>query len=248
MTDSPTPADHPPGASLHLGGAAWANPTLEPLLVPIDTLIPYPGNPRRGDQDAITSSIRDHGLYAGVVTQTSTRHILVGNHRRHALIELGATLIPAAPHDCDDTLAAAIVARDNRTSDRGSYDPTDQVALLDRLVTAGVDLGPLGFDASDLLILQRRSEAEEIWAVGAVGMLDEFRAISGNDGPVEYDPGYKAKAVVYFRSDAAVKRFEKALGLADRLSSNPIDSRGWTFASWKRYYLQDEKPDESATA
>lgn len=84
----------PPGAVLHLGGDAWAHPDLEPLLVPLDSVTPYPGNPRRGDQPAITASIRDHGLYAGVVAQRSTGHIVVGNHRRHGLVDLGADRLP----------------------------------------------------------------------------------------------------------------------------------------------------------
>lgn len=127
-----TQTDHtiPAGASLHLGGHAYAHPALEPALVPIDTVTPYPDNPRRGDQDAITSSIRDLGLYAGVVAQHSTGHILVGNHRRHALTELGAERIPVTYVDVDDTRAAAIVARDNLTSDRGGYDDAALLALL----------------------------------------------------------------------------------------------------------------------
>lgn len=121
---------HPEGASLHLGGDAWAHPTLEPRLQPIETATLYPGNPRRGDQDAITNSIRDLGLYAGIITQTSTGHVLVGNHRLKALIELGATRVPVDTVDVDDTRAAAIVARDNHTSDLGSYDDSDLLALL----------------------------------------------------------------------------------------------------------------------
>ena len=104
-TETTTP--HPPGATLHLGGEAWAHPSLADRLVPIEDAIPYPGNPRRGDQDAITASIRDLGLYTGVVLQRSTGHILVGNHRRHALIALGAAQIPVDYLDVDDPRAAA---------------------------------------------------------------------------------------------------------------------------------------------
>lgn len=120
----------PPGASVHLGGEAWAHPDLEADLVSIGSVVPWPGNPRRGDQPAITSSVRDHGLYAGVVVQASTGRIVVGNHRRHALMDLGATMIPRKRVDVDDTRAAAIVARDNRTSDLGGYDDVELAELL----------------------------------------------------------------------------------------------------------------------
>lgn len=149
MTTKATP---PPGADLHLGGNAWAHPSLEARLIPIENAIPYPGNPRRGDQDAITSSIRDLGMYAGVVLQRSTGHILVGNHRRHGVAELGGTLIPADYLDVDDTRAAAIVARDNRTSDQGGYSDEDLLALL----TADEDVLALsGYDGDDLDVLRR---------------------------------------------------------------------------------------------
>lgn len=120
----------PPGATLHLGGDAFAHPSLESRLVPIESITPYPDNPRRGEQEAITASIRDLGLYAGVVVQRSTGRIVVGNHRRHGLVDLGAQLIPVDFLDVDDTRAAAIVARDNRTSDMGGYDDADLLALL----------------------------------------------------------------------------------------------------------------------
>lgn len=152
--------DHPTGATLHLGGDAWAMPSLEPLLVPIDTLLLYPGNPRRGDQEAITSSIRDHGLYAGVVTQTTTSHTLVGNHRLRSLLDLGATMAPSTPADVDDTRAAQIVARDNLTSDRGGYDDTEQLALLEALA-AQDQLPGSGYSADDLDALRRVAERSE---------------------------------------------------------------------------------------
>lgn len=98
--------------------------------MPLADAIPYPGNPRRGDQEAITGSIRDLGLYAGVILQRSTGHILVGNHRRHGVEELGGTMIPADYLDVDDVRAAAIVARDNRTSDLGTYDVHGLATLL----------------------------------------------------------------------------------------------------------------------
>ena len=138
MTTHQTP---PPGADLHLGGDAYAHPSLESRLVPITDVTPYPGNPRRGDQAAITASIRDLGLYTGVVVQRSTGHIVVGNHRRHGLVELGATMIPVDYLDVDDTRAAAIVARDNRTSDQGGYDDAELLALS-------------GYDDDDLAVLR----------------------------------------------------------------------------------------------
>lgn len=153
-----TQATTPPGATLHLGGDAWAHPDLEGTLVPLDQVTPYPGNPRRGDQAAITASIRDHGLYAGIVVQRATGHILVGNHRRHALVELGAEQVPVVYADVDDQRAAAIVARDNRTSDLGDYDNEDLLALLAPMEQDPNLLALSGYTGDDLALLRSLGE------------------------------------------------------------------------------------------
>lgn len=156
MTTEATP---PPGATLHLGGTAYAHPDLEGDLYPVDALRTYPGNPRRGDQDAITASIADLGLYRPIVVrrdpveddQRPTGVILAGNHTYRALIDLGADRVPVTWVDVDDTRAAAIVARDNRTSELGSYDEGELLALL----TADDDVLALsGYDGEDLAALR----------------------------------------------------------------------------------------------
>lgn len=144
----------------HLGGDAYAHPSLATRCIPITQAVPYPGNPRRGDQHAITTSIRDLGMYAGVVIQRSTGHILVGNHRRHAVADLGGTTIPADYVDVDDTRAAQIVARDNLTSDRGGYDTGAQVALLAALAEQE-QLAGSGYTEEDLEALRRALAAEQ---------------------------------------------------------------------------------------
>jgi hypothetical protein len=176
MTTQATP--QAAGATLHLGGDAYAHPSLKRRLVPIENVTPYPGNPRRGDQAAITASIRDLGLYAGVVAQQSSGHILVGNHRRHALVELGAKKIPVDYLDVDDTRAAAIVARDNHTSDLGTYDEPELLALL----TA--DVLPLsGYDDEDVAALLRSIDGPP--APDAIG------GYTRKADPIQYTPTWE---------------------------------------------------------
>ena len=163
MTDTQTPTQPPPGATLHLGGTAYASPTLEPLLVSITDAKPYPGNPRRHDQDSITASVRDHGLYQGVVLQRTTGHVLVGNGRLQALTDLGAERVPVTWLDVDDARAAAIVVRDNHTSDLSWNDTQDLVNLLAPL-TVDPDLlalsGHTQDDYNDLLLMLQDEEPE----------------------------------------------------------------------------------------
>lgn len=150
--------EHPPGASLHLGGDAWASPDLEPLLVPIGDALPFPGNPRRHDQDNITASIRDHGLYQGIVGQAATGHTMVGNGRLAALRELGATRVPRTLLDVPDDRARAIVARDNQTSDASTNDDAALLALLAPLESDAALLALSGYGTDDLALLRAAGE------------------------------------------------------------------------------------------
>lgn len=175
MTNTQTPTPHPPGATLHLGGNAWASPDLEPLLVPISTVGPYPGNPRLHHQDGITTSIRDHGLYQGVTVQASTGHVIVGNGRLQALRDLGATHVPRTLMDVDDRRAAAIVARDNRSSDLSTNDDRLLLDLLADLASEDEVLALAGYDEHDLEDLHR-----------AIANLEFAQASMVTDGaPVE---------------------------------------------------------------
>lgn len=154
MTTRETTGPEAAGATLHLGGAAWCTPDLAPLLVPIDQLTPFPGNARRGDQDAITSSVRDLGVWRAHVVQQSTGHVMVGNHQLRALLDLGATHAPASYRDTTDDLARAIALRDNRTSDLGSYDDAGLLTLL-RLAEEDGSLPLTGMDTDDMDALAR---------------------------------------------------------------------------------------------
>lgn len=180
-----TQATTPPGATLHLGGDAWGHPDLEGTLTSLDDVIPYPGNPRRGDQDNITASVRDHGLYAGVVAQRSSGHILVGNHRRHALVALGAERVPVVWVDVDDERAAAIVARDNQTSDRGTYDTSDLLALLAPMEGDPDLLALSGYAGEDLDALRRH--LDNLTFTETAGETPEGTPIGDAADPIDLD-------------------------------------------------------------
>jgi len=168
----------PPGCTVHLGGDAWCIPELEPQLVLIDTVHDWPGNPRRHDQEQITGSIRDHGLYAGVVTQSSSGRLLLGHGRKQGLLDLGATRIPRVVMDVDDTRGAAIVARDNKTHDAGGYDDRDLYELLAPLAESDELLALAGFHPDDLADLERVIANLDFVENAAAGTGDPVNDIS----------------------------------------------------------------------
>jgi hypothetical protein len=100
--------------------------------VAVDSLVVHPDNPRVGDIGAIISSIEHNGWYGTIVAQTSTRHVLAGNHRLMAAQALGLSTVPVYWVDVDDAKARRILLADNRATDRATYDDD---RLLDLLTT-----------------------------------------------------------------------------------------------------------------
>ena len=102
-------------------------------IVPIESLKPYPINPRRGNLRAIEESLRTNGQYRPIVVQETTQYILAGNHTWLAAKNLGWSEIAITVVDCDERSAKKIVLADNRTSDLGSFDDSLLLELLEQL-------------------------------------------------------------------------------------------------------------------
>lgn len=83
----------------------------------IDSLVPYPDNPRRGDIETIADSIQINGVYKPLIVQTSTYTILAGNHTWQAAKKLGHKEIDVVWADVDDETAKRIMLVDNRSSE-----------------------------------------------------------------------------------------------------------------------------------
>lgn len=121
--------------------------TVDSEVVPIESLVPYPGNARQGDIGMISESLRTNGQFRPIVVNRPTREILVGNHTWKAARDLGWDEIAVTFVDVDEEEARRIVLVDNRTSDVASYDPE---ALLDLLKEVSKDLVGTGFSGDDL--------------------------------------------------------------------------------------------------
>lgn len=118
--------------------------------VHVSDLIQHPNNPRRGDIEAIKASMRTVGWYGVVIRQASTGYMLAGNHRVPAWAALGHTTVPTVETlDVDDATAARILAFDNRTSDRATYDDDAHAALL-RTIRAEGPLPKALYDSATL--------------------------------------------------------------------------------------------------
>lgn len=95
------------------------------LAVPIESLVPLEGNPRKGNVDAIVASYKEFGQVKPVVVRDNgdgTSTVIAGNHQVEACRRLGWTEIAVVQFGGDDARAIAYALADNRTNELGSVD------------------------------------------------------------------------------------------------------------------------------
>lgn len=134
---------------------------LRDLRVPIDSVAPFPGNPRDGDVGAISESLRRFGQQKPIVVQSSTRYIVAGNHLWKAAKALGWSEVAANVTDLDDREAEAYLIADNRTAELGSYDEEALASMLQKLAQEG-NLRATGYDGDDVDDFLRKIAAEGV--------------------------------------------------------------------------------------
>jgi ParB-like chromosome segregation protein Spo0J len=153
-------------------------------LVSVDAIRRHPKNPRRGNVDAIATSITHNGFYGAVVVQRSTGFVLAGNHRYEALMRAGAREVPVLWVDVDDRTARRILLVDNKTNDLAGYDDIALAELLDAARTEG-DLAGTGYDAEEVdKLLEKLAEEADSGGGDAEPQLGAVRytiAISCRD-------------------------------------------------------------------
>lgn len=137
--------------------------------VAISSLTAYPMNPRRGDIDAIASSLTAHGQYRPIVVQASTKFVLAGNHTLKAAKKLGWKKIKAVLVEVDDDTAKKIVLADNRLTDLAGYNEP----LLKSLLEALPELDGTGFTQSEVETLDRLISGDQKESVGGNTLKDD---------------------------------------------------------------------------
>lgn len=132
--------------------------SLHGLLVEVNSLISLPGNPRKGNIDAIVASYSEFGQMKPIVVRPNddgTSTIIAGNHQVMAAKRLGWTHIAAVPMDADDGRAIAFALADNRTSELGKTDPALVTELLGDVIEDFSDLFvELGWDEFEIAAME----------------------------------------------------------------------------------------------
>jgi len=165
---------------------------LLPLATPLDDLHLLPGNPRRGDVEAVARSLERFGQLKPIVARLDGT-IIAGNHTFLAARQLGWTELAVVRTDADEATAKAFALADNRTSELGTY---DEQALLDLLTEVNAAdptlLAAASFAATDLDDLLARltppptdgdntpATAPAITALGDMWRLGPHRLMCGD--------------------------------------------------------------------
>lgn len=122
--------------------------SLEPLLVPIDSVKPHPDNPNHGDDEVVRESVTVNGFVTACTADARTGYMIAGHTRLRVLKELGATHIPIIwEEDWDEMGAKRYLVGDNASSRRAEMDQDALLALLGELHET--ELGLLGTSVSD---------------------------------------------------------------------------------------------------
>jgi ParB-like nuclease domain len=101
---------------------------LRGLARPVGSLRTLPGNPRRGDVQAVKRSLERFGQRKPIVARDDGT-VIAGNHTLLAARELGWPEIAVVGTNDDDATAKAYALADNRTSELGTFDMEDLAAM-----------------------------------------------------------------------------------------------------------------------
>jgi len=167
---------------------------LHPLAYPLEKLHLLPGNPRRGNVDAVKRSLEAFGQRKPIVARRSDRVVIAGNHTLQAAQALGWSEIAVVWVDDDDTTSKAFALADNRTAELGDYDEAALAELIGQVGSVDPDLlVASGWDAesvSDLLdglqgdlpldVDEIPEQVPAISKLGDVWLLGEHRVMCGD--------------------------------------------------------------------
>ena len=164
------------------------------LACPINQLSLLPGNPRRGDVDAVKASLERFGQRKPIVVRKSDRVVIAGNHTLQAAQALGWSEIAVVWVDDDDAMSKAFALADNRTAELGDYDEEALAALIGEVGALDPELlESTGWDSksvSDLLDSMQKDlpvdvdevpeQVPAISKLGDVWLLGEHRVMCGD--------------------------------------------------------------------
>lgn len=175
--------------------------TFDVELRPIETIKPYPGNPRVNDDavDAVAASLKEYGFRQPIVVDADGV-IIVGHTRWKAAMKLGLAKVPVhVARDLPPEKVKAYRIADNQTATLAEWDFELLPIELKDLQQANYDMSVLGFDEDELAKLLDGDVAEgltdpdsvpeppdaAITQHGDIWVLGDHRLMCGDSGSAE---------------------------------------------------------------
>jgi DNA modification methylase len=228
---------------------------LQGLAHPLKKLKLLPGNPRKGDVEAVKRSYERFGQRKPIVALPDGT-VIAGNHQFLAAKALGWDEMAVVFVDDDDQTAKAFALADNRTSDLGTY---DSEALAELLADVAIDpelLMATGYTQADLDALL--GEIEELPPVigdpddvpesapaktikGDVWLLGPHRLMCGDSTvPTDVERLMNGKKVVLLHADPPYGMGKQKDGvLNDNLYRDKLDAFQMSWWATYRPFLED---------
>lgn len=179
-------------------------PKLWPLAVRIETVKLHPRNPNVGDVDSIAESVLEFTQYAPIVVQESTNYIAKGNHTYQAMERVGSAWIAVVPMAWDETTTLAVLAGDNRHSEK-AVRQIDQLAAILKELDAQEKLAGTGYSPDDVADIIAQLDATE----------DVDLSAFADDAPAQ----------IAYRVEIASLTRERAIEIVDLLQGEGISAR-----------------------
>ena len=168
--------------------AVTTPPTLVIERIPLTEVELLPGNPRRGDVNAVARSLERFGQRTPIVVNQPGNVVLKGNHTVRAARELGWEALDVVFVQLDEVTANAYALADNRTSELGGFDHDDLIAMLAQVAEAERALAvAAGYSEDDLVrLLEGSSNGEpephgELLSVADVSFADPKHGVARGD-------------------------------------------------------------------
>lgn len=128
----------------------------------------HPKNTNQGDLGVVIESIMANGFYGTIVVNRKTMHVVSGNHRLKAAIELGYKDVPVTFINVSESEELRILAVDNRSTRLGVDDDMMLAELLSTLAIEPEGLLGTGYDGDDLDALLEKIADDKPLSLGSV--------------------------------------------------------------------------------
>ena len=196
-------------------------------LVALTNLKPNPINPKNHNEDLLDKSLSTFGYIDPIVIDERTGMMISGHGRKETLdlmrkdgkeppagvtVKNGEWMVPVVKGwaSKDDTEANAALVALNRTTEQGGWDRENLLPILQELSEANI-LDLVGFAESDLVVLERAVEAENVFTIDVSDAIDEFIDDTQID-PERITVAYSSVLRVYFQTPEARQDFFDQIG------------------------------------